>query len=97
MLTACVFFISLLNNYASHHGETSRDKNVNLIMLLLIWAFYKETRFHLVELRKTAASKYLYVMAKLSGHLFDGIDKVPIAHSCQCTTCFGNEQLWSSL
>lgn len=36
-------------------------------------------------------------MAKHSGHLFDSMDTVPIAQSCQCAVCFGNEQLWSSL
>jgi len=49
-----------------------------------------------VELRKIAASKYLYITAKCSGRLFDGMDTVPVAHSRQHIMCFGNEQLGSS-
>lgn len=43
-------------------------------------------KFHFVELRKIAASKYLYVTAKHSRLLFDGMDTVPVAYSFQCTT-----------
>lgn len=42
-------------------------------------------KFHLAELRKIAASKYLYVTAKYSRLLFDSMDTVPVANSLQCT------------